>query len=88
MAGLASQALIAGGTTAAIVSFAVAGTAIVFLMFGLALLLATARERAVDSMRHGAPTVKRWGGWILIAVGAWLITLGTFADFFADVFPV
>lgn len=57
-------------------------------MFALALLLATARERLVDSMKQGAPTVKRWGGRTLVAVGAWLITLGAFADFFADVFPV
>lgn len=88
MAGLASQALIAGGTSAALVSFAVAGAAIVALMFALALLLATAREHVVDSLQQGAPTIKRWGGRVLISVGAWLISLGVFAHFFADVFPV
>lgn len=57
-------------------------------MFTLALLLASAREQLVDRIQHGAPTVKRWGGRILIIVGAWFITLGIFADFFADIFPV
>ncbi|MEQ8440117.1 MAG: hypothetical protein RIB65_21695 [Ilumatobacter fluminis] len=57
-------------------------------MFALALLLAAAREHVVDSLQQGAPTVKRWGGRILVVVGAWLITLGAFAHFFADVFPV
>ena len=57
-------------------------------MFTLAILLATAREELVDSIRDGAPTIKRWGGRVLIAVGAWFIVLGVFADFFAHIFPV
>lgn len=57
-------------------------------MFALALLLASARERLVDALADGTPTVKRWGGRILVAVGAWFVVLGLFAGFFADVFPV
>lgn len=88
LAGLASQALTAGGTAAAAVSFLVAGLAIVALMFTLALLLASAREQLVDAMKNGAATMKGWGGRVLIGVGAWFILLGVFADFFADIFPV
>ena len=57
-------------------------------MFALALLLAAAQERAAEALRAGAPAVKRWGGRILVLVGVWLIALGVFADFFADVFTV
>ena len=57
-------------------------------MFALALALAAAQERTVEAMRAGAPAVKRWGGRVLVLVGAWFIALGVFADFFADVFTV
>lgn len=57
-------------------------------MFALAVLLASARERLVESIQRGAPTVKRWGGTVLMVVGAWFVVLGVFAGFFADVFPV
>jgi hypothetical protein len=61
---------------------------VVVLLFALALLTATAQERTVQALRAGAPAVKRWGGRILLAVGAWLIALAVFAGFFARVFPV
>lgn len=57
-------------------------------MFTLAVLLATARERLVETIKDGAPTIKGWGGRILIAVGAWFISLGIFADYFSELFPV
>lgn len=57
-------------------------------MFSLAVLLATARERLVDTIAEGAPTIKAWGGRILILVGAWFVTLAVFADYFSDLFPV
>lgn len=57
-------------------------------MFALALLLDSARERLVDSIGTGAPTIKRWGGRILLGIGTWFIALGVFADFFSDIFPV
>lgn len=57
-------------------------------MFTVALLLATARERLVDTIKGGSPTIKIWGGRILIAVGIWFILLGSFAGFFSDIFPV
>lgn len=57
-------------------------------MFALAVLLATARERLVERIKEGAPTIKGWGGRVLIVVGAWFIALGVFADYFSDLFPV
>lgn len=57
-------------------------------MFTLSLTIAGAQERLVSSLRAHAADVKRWGGWILIAVGLWLIALTVFAGFFADIFPV
>ena len=57
-------------------------------MFALALLLASAQQRTVSAMRTGAPAIKRWGGAILLLVGAWFITLAAFANTFAHVFPV
>ncbi|MGH9245188.1 MAG: hypothetical protein ACRD29_12915 [Acidimicrobiales bacterium] len=88
LAGLAAHALTTGGTDAAILAFVVAALSLVVLMFTLALFLAAARERVVDAMQQGAPVVKRWGGRLLVLVGAWLITLGVFADLFAELFPV
>ena len=65
-----------------------AGLALVVLMFALALLIATAQQRTVQALQAGAPEVKRWGGRVLLVVGAWLIALAVFAGFFARVFPV
>lgn len=88
MAGLASHALTVGGADAAAAAFVVAAAAIVVLMFGLAIALSLARERLVDAMQRDAPVVKRWSGYLLIGVGAWLIALAVFAGFFASLFPV
>jgi hypothetical protein len=89
LVGLTGQAFTSGGGFgAAFAAFVVAAAVLVVLMFALALLLATAQERTVRSMREGAPAVKRWGGRILVAVGAWLVVLAAFAHFFARVFPV
>jgi len=58
------------------------------LMFALAVVIATAQQRTVEAVQAGAPAMKRWGGRILLVVGAWLIALAVFAGFFARVFPV
>ena len=60
----------------------------VVLVFTLALVLAGGQERVAAAMEEGAPAVLRWGGRVLVLVGAWLVALAVFADFFADVFPV
>jgi len=60
----------------------------VLLMFGLALVIATAQEQIVGALRANVTQVKRWGGIILILIGVWLITLGIWANGFAQIFPV
>ncbi len=77
-----------GGFGAALAAFLVAAVVLVALMFALALMLAAAQARSVESLKEGAPAVKRWGGRILVVVGVWFVALAVFADFFADVFPV
>ena len=77
-----------GGFLSALLAFLVAAAALVVLMFTLALVLAAAQERTAEFLRAGAPAVKRWGGRILILVGAWFVILGIFADEFAGVFSV
>lgn len=88
LSGLAGQAFVVGGVEAALIAFGVAAVMMVILMFVLALVIGSAQTRRVDAMKAGAPTVKRWGGRILLALGAWFIALGVFAPFFVDVFPV
>lgn len=57
-------------------------------MFALSLAVARSQEDLVAGLRANADEVKRWGGWILVAVGVWLIALAVFADAFARLFPV
>lgn len=61
---------------------------IVLLMFTLSVAVAGAQEKLVGALRAHVGEVKRWGGWVLVGVGAWLIALTVFADFFATVFLV
>ena len=58
------------------------------LAFGVAILVGTAQQRAVDALKEGTQRIKRWSGAILLLVGAWLIALAIWADFFARLFPV
>lgn len=61
---------------------------LVGLVFTAAFLVADAEESTLDRIEVQAPTVKRAGGRILIAVGVWFLALAVFADFFAGIFPV
>ena len=88
MAGLASYAFTAGGLDAAVVAFAVASAVLIALVFAASLAVSTVEDRTIESIRAQAPTVKRWGGGILVTVGAWLLLLAVFADFFAELFAV
>lgn len=69
-------------------AFGVAGIVIVLLIFGLAFAIGMAKSEFVARLRTSGPRVKRWGGIILIIVGLWSITIGIWADFFAQFFPV
>ncbi|HZD73192.1 MAG TPA: hypothetical protein VE776_04790 [Actinomycetota bacterium] len=60
----------------------------VVLLFALAALLATAQQRATTALARSGPTVKRWGGRVLLLVGAWLLVLAVFAGTFAGLYPV
>jgi cytochrome c biogenesis protein CcdA len=57
-------------------------------MFGLSLAIAFAQERVTEALRASVVTIKRWGGAILVLVGAWLIILAIWADTVAGLFPV
>lgn len=48
------------------------------LLFTLALAVGLAQERTVQAIRARASRVRRWGGWILLAVGAWTLLLAAF----------
>jgi hypothetical protein len=57
-------------------------------MFAAAFTVSRAQETTVERIQARAPTVKRWGGGVLVAVGVWFVSLAVFADFFAGIFPV
>jgi cytochrome c biogenesis protein CcdA len=73
---------------AALVAFVVAALTMVLLMFALSLAVALAQSRLVNTLKANVHEVKRWGGWILILVGLWLIVLGIWADYFIILFKV
>lgn len=88
MAGLAGYALTVGGFAAAFTAFTVAAVVLVGLVFFSAFAVAGAQESTHQRIRAQAPTVKNWGGRVLIVLGVWFIALAVFADFFAELFPV
>lgn len=57
-------------------------------MFTLSVLIARAQEGAVARLKASAPSIKRWGGAVLVVVGTWFLILGVFADAFAGLFTV
>ncbi|MTV26435.1 hypothetical protein FTX61_13570 [Nitriliruptoraceae bacterium ZYF776] len=61
---------------------------LVGLVFAAAFTVARAEESTLERIKVQAPTVKRWGGRLLIAVGVWFLTLAVFADYFERIFPV
>lgn len=71
-----------------ILAIAIMSTMFVLLIFGLAFAIANAQENIVQMAKLHTRTVKRWGGFILIAIGGWTILLAILADFFAALFPV
>lgn len=88
LVGLTGQALATGGFATAFLAYVIAAAMLSTLMFTLALAMARAQEGLVKGMVAGAPTVKRWGGRILLIVGAWFIVVAIFADAFSPLFEV
>lgn len=61
---------------------------LVGLLFGASFVVVGARETTLERVRASAPTIKRWGGYVLIVVGVWFAALGIWAEAFANLFPV
>lgn len=61
---------------------------IVLLMIGVAVVVTSAREQTIRSLRLATVNARRFGGVLLVGVGLWFIALAVWADFFAGVFPV
>lgn len=72
----------------ALAAFVVAALAIMACLFAAAFGVASAERATLERIEARGPQVKRWTGWVLVAVGAWLLALAVFAEFFAGVFPV
>lgn len=66
----------------------IASLTFILLIFALAFTIAFAQEKVIKAVRVRLQQVKRWGGWILIAVALWFIATSLFADLFAQIFPV
>lgn len=73
---------------AAFTAYGIAASVIVLLAFGAAFVVSWSKEGTVQRIGAGGPAVKRWGGWLLVVLGAWFIATGIFARSFARVFPV
>lgn len=65
-----------------------AAASLSLLVFASAFALATARGTLLTAARTHTPSIKRWGGWILLGVGLWVLALAVFAEPLAEVFPV
>ena len=89
LVGLTSQAVTSGGGFgAAFLAFGVAAFTVIALMFTLSFLVATAQQQTVDAMRLSSRTLKRWGGAILVIIGAWFLLLAFIPHPFTHIFHV
>lgn len=70
------------------ITFLITIFTIIFVMGLLVILIGTAQNRVLQSLRTSPQRVKRWGGFILILVGSWLIALAIWADTFSRIFSV
>jgi hypothetical protein len=72
--------LITGSVWISVLTFFVAATMIVLLMFAASIGAAAAQASTLSRFKTSGPSVKRWGGRILIFVGAWFLVLALFAE--------
>jgi putative Mn2+ efflux pump MntP len=77
-----------GSETAVFITFLTAAFTITFVMTLLVILIGTAQNRILQSLRTSPQRVKHWGGFILILVGSWLIVLAIWAGTFSRIFAV
>ncbi|MBS1265982.1 MAG: hypothetical protein MAG471_01847 [Acidimicrobiaceae bacterium] len=61
----------AGGFSAALLAFTIAAAALVTMLVGGSLALATVSDRTLARLERTGPTVKRWGGTLLLLLAAW-----------------
>lgn len=79
LAGLAAQTLIVGSVAGGIVTFSTAALVMVTLLFATAIAAAVADNSTLRRFKTSGPSVKRWGGRVLLGVGTWFIAIGLFA---------
>ena len=72
----------------ALSAFVVAAVSIMACVFAAATGVAHAEQATLLRIEARAPQVKRWTGFVVMGVGAWLLVLAPFADTFAGLFPV
>jgi hypothetical protein len=77
-----------GGSASAVVAFLAAAGVLALLVFAFALIVARAQQTTVQAIRARVGQVKRYGGYVLVAVGVWTVVLAIFADLAARYFPV
>jgi cytochrome c biogenesis protein CcdA len=61
---------------------------LVALLFGLTAVIWTAQRETLRRMQARVGDVKRWAGYVLLAVGIWLIATAIFAQQLTSVFRV
>ncbi|MDW3221080.1 MAG: hypothetical protein R8F63_20945 [Acidimicrobiales bacterium] len=58
------------------------------LILGAAVAVSISQVATVERLGAATPTIKRWGGWVLLIVGTWFVLLSIFSNTFEDLFPV
>ena len=76
LAGLAAQSLTVG-TAQTIWAFTTVAVIFAVLLVAASVIVASATTEALRPIRMTGSTVKRWSGFVLLAVGAWFIVLAT-----------
>ena len=69
---------------AAASAFGVAALTIALLMFGLAFAVATAQDGLVGRLETSTGAIKRYGGYVLVVVGAWFLLVSAFGDLLGE----
>ncbi len=59
---------------------ATAALVFVVLLVAASILVSVASVAWLQPLRMAGPTVKRWSGFVLMAVGVWFIALATLSD--------
>lgn len=60
----------------------------VILILTAAVGVSVSQKATMERMGAATPTIKRWGGWVLITLGTWFILLSAFSSTFEGLFPV